>query len=780
MPKKMLGVLLAVLLLLACPLSVGALSTSSVPYPTYDYNFYDESIAAPAGYVPADMITAASLGLEKDALINPSDIYYDKENDTIYLLDSGDEYTPARIFLLDSNFKLKYATSAPEETPEELPEETPEVTDPDAVPEEPVVDPENPEEIPEETPEETPEEEPAPVEKSIWDDFVDFRSGVPEPVMLKNAEGLAIGKDGRIYIADTGNERILVFNSDRTLFQEILSPAKEAHFDSDLPFDVTRVMVDNRRNVYAIVRSVNMGALVFSPEDPADPNSEFDYVRYFGGNKVQQTSEVVMKYLLRPFLTQAQLEGMVTSTPINISSFDVDDEGFVYTCTQLTGITTATEGMIRKLNYLGDNILDAELIFGDLEWDRKSTAGGTKVTTFIDLDVDEQGFINMLDKGRGKVFQYTERGELVAVFGTYGKQLGTFDDPKSIESIGDKVVVVDSAKRALTVFKPTAYGEKYRAAIVSLREDNFSEESLAIWRGLLEENSNNAHAYYGIGRVYDMRGDYKEAMKNFKLAGDRASYSDAFEEYRNDLIKQWFLPIVIVVAALYILSIVLKILRKKKVKVKDTSSAYSKLESKYTFPLYTLFHPADGFQQLKPRKIGSWRVVGILLAALFTVFTLQFFATGYIHNLNRAIDYSLPIMVLKTVGIAMLFIIANWAVCTLFNGNGNLKEISCVTAYSLVPLIAAMAINVIASNFLSASEGALMNIVLVVGILWTFLLLMCGLSAIHEYNMTQTFFSTVATVIGMAVIVFLLIMFFSLMQQTISFIQSIVIEAVTR
>ena len=602
--------------------------------------------------------------------------------------------------------------------------------------------------------------------------------------------GMAIGADGRIYIADTGNGRILVFNPDCTLFQEILSPAKEAHYDSDLPFDVTRVMVDNRRNIYAIVESVNMGALVFSPVNPEDKDSQFDYVRYFGGNKVQQTSEVVMKYLLRPFLTQAQLEGMVTSTPINITSFDVDDEGFVYTCTQLTGITTATEGMIRKLNYLGDNILDSELIFGDLEWDRQ---GSTKVTQFIDLDVDELGFINMLDEGRHRVFQYTERGELVAVFGAFGKQQGTFNKPTSLESVGDKVVVVDAGKRSLTVFKPTAYGEKYRAAIVSLREDNFSTDSLAVWEGLLAENSNNAHAYYGIGRVYDMmaqdneivaKGEslkyFKLAMKNFKLAGDRASYSDAFEEYRNELIKKWFLPIVIVVAALYVLSIVMKILRKNKVKVKDTSSAYSKLESKYTFPLYTLFHPADGFQQLKPRKIGSWRVVGILLVALFTVFTLQFFVTGYIFNMNRVIDYSLPIMVLKTVGIALLFIISNWAVCTLFNGNGNLKEISCVTAYSLLPLIAAMAVNVIASNFLSASEGALMNIVLTVGILWTFLLLMCGLSAIHEYNMTQTFFSTVATVIGMAVIVFLLIMFFSLMQQTISFIQSIVIEAITR
>ncbi len=703
MPKKIMGVMLVVLLLLVCPLSVGALSVNSVPYTTYDYNFYEESISAPAGYVAEEKITAETLGLDVE-LSAPTDIYYDN-NESVYLLDSGN----GRIIVLDTDLKLK----------------------------------------------------------SVLDNFVDQNG---EQVTFEGAEGMAVGNDGKIYIADTLGERILVFNPDRTLLREILSPEEDAHLEEGLPFDVNKVMVDNRNNLYVLARSNNMGAFVF--------NANGEYMRFFGGNDVEQTAEVVMKYLLRPFLTQAQLEGMATSTPINISSFDVDGEGFVYTCTTVANTTTVPEGVIRKLNYLGDNILDEELIFGDLEWDRKA-AGKTQVTNFIDLDVDSNGFINMLDQGRGKVFQYTESGELIAVFGSYGTQFGTFTSPRAVESIGDKVIVVDSAKASLTVFRPTAYGQKYRDAIVKLENDDFTG-SLAIWEDLQKENSNNAHTYYGIGRVYDMQGEYGKAMENFKLAGDRMAYSDSFQEYRNVLIKEWFLPIVCVVAGLYILSKVIKYLRSKKVKVKDTSSAYSKLESKYAFPLYTLFHPADGFQQLKPRKIGSWRVVGILLVALFVVFTLEFFATGYIFNLNRAIDYSLPIMALKTIGIALLFVISNWAVCTLFNGNGNLKEIACVTAYSLLPLIGAMAINVVASNFLSASEGALMNIVLVIGILWTFLLIMCGLSAIHEYNMTQTFFSAIATVIGMVVIVFLLIMFFSLMQQTVSFIQSIVTEAITR
>ncbi len=707
MAKKLMGVLLVVALLLVCPLSAGALSVNSVPYTTYDYNFYEESISAPAAYVVDRVIDAEALGLEGETFVTPTDIYYDNE-DSVYLLDSGN----SRILVMNKNLELK----------------------------------------------------------QVLDNFTDD-TGMQ--VTFAGAEGLTIGVDGKFYIADTLGQRVLVFNSDCTLLREIFSPEDDAHLEEGLPFDVNKIMVDNRNNLYVLARSNNMGAFVF--------NEEGEYMRFFGGNDVEKTAEVVMKYLLRPFLTEKQLEGLATSTPINISSFDVDDEGFVYTCTTVANTTTVPNGTVRKLNYLGDNILDGELVFGDLEWDREDTSS-TQVTNYIDIDVDENGFMNLLDEGRGKVFQYTERGELIAVFGSYdplsGAQTGAFDKPQAIETIGDKVIVVDANKNTLTVFRTTAYGATYRDALVQLKQDNF-DESIKVWQSLLEENSNNADAYYGIGRVYDLQGEYGKAMEYFKLAGDRASYSKSFEEYRNIMIKQSFIPIVVAVVLLFVVLKVVKVLRSRKVKERS-ASAYSKLESKYTFPLYTLFHPSDGFQQLKPRKIGSWTVVSILLVLLFTVFTLQFFATGYIFNENRATDYSLPIMLLKTAGIAMLFVISNWAVCTLFNGNGNLKEIACVTTYSLVPLIIVMLINVIASNGLSASEGALMNIALVVGILWTFLLLMCGLSAIHEYNMTQTFFSTIATVVGMAVIVFLMIMFFSLMQQTVSFFQSIITEAITR
>ncbi len=725
MPKKIVAIALAVLLLLAIPLNIGASPITSVPYNTYDYNFYEESIAAPAGYVPAERIDGAALGLD-GSLAQPQDIFYDGK-ETVYLLDSGN----ARVLLLDTQFKVKdiFPLTAP-----------------------------------------------ATIDMSLFPGLTeeDVKDIVgTEPVEVKTATGITVGTDGRMYVADPTGECVHVYNADRTYAYKVTRP-ETARLDEEMPFNAAKVSVDNRNNLYVVAQSGNMGTFVF--------DGEGNYQRLFGGNSVVQTAEVIMKYMLRPFLTQAQLEGMQSSVPITIANFDVDAEGFMYTTTIVSEESVVPSGVVRKLNYLGQDILEEELVFGDLEWDRQSPKVAV-ITSFNDVDIDSGGFINLLDKARGRVFQYAETGELIAVFGAYGDQFGEFGtDPQAIETIGDSVVVVDTSKNCLIRFEPTSYAKQYRAALLRLKRDDF-DGSLETWQSLLAENSNNANAYYGIGRVYDMQGDYKSAMEYFKLAGDRDAYSEAFQEYRNLTIKALFVPIVGVVAGLLVIYAIYRVIKKKRGKVATTTvggSAYSKLESKYTFPLYTLFHPMDGFGQLKPRKIGSLRVAGIILVALFAVFTLEFFATGYIFNQNRLSEYSLLIMLMKTIGIALLFVISNWAVCTLFNGNGNLKEITCVTTYALLPLIFAMFVNVVMSNFLSGTEGAIMSILLTVCIVWSFLLLLCGLYCIHEYNMTQTFFSVIATVLGMAVIVFLLIMFTSLLQQTWSFIYSIVLELIQR
>ena len=118
MPKKTLGAILVAILLLVCSLSVGALPGNNISYPTYDYNFYEESIAAPAAYAPAGRITGASLteqahkaghtDVDLGNFQYPTDIFYDEDNKLIYMLDSlsslSEEDDVCRLIVLNDDY----------------------------------------------------------------------------------------------------------------------------------------------------------------------------------------------------------------------------------------------------------------------------------------------------------------------------------------------------------------------------------------------------------------------------------------------------------------------------------------------------------------------------------------------------------------------------------------------------------------------------------------------------------------------------------------------------
>ena len=205
-------------------------------------------------------------------------------------------------------------------------------------------------------------------------------------------------------------------------------------------------------------------------------------------------------------------------------------------------------------------------------------------------------------------------------------------------------------------------------------------------------------------------------------------------------------------------------------------SVYSPLENKYAFPLYTLLHPVDGFAQFKPRQCQSWLVAGILLALLFLTELWAFFGTGFAFSMRRAIDFNMLVMLLKTLLLFALFVTANWGLCTLLNGKGTFKDIFCTVSYALVPYIAATAINTVLSHLLCGDEGVYMTVISVIGILWSVLLLICGLYAIHEYSVLQTVGSILLTLVGAAIIAFFMILFYTLMQQVVSFASSLLNE----
>lgn len=189
--------------------------------------------------------------------------------------------------------------------------------------------------------------------------------------------------------------------------------------------------------------------------------------------------------------------------------------------------------------------------------------------------------------------------------------------------------------------------------------------------------------------------------------------------------------------------------------------------------LYILKHPIYGVWDMKREKTGRYRdgFILMLLAIIAVTFNRQMRA--FVFN-NY---YNVPLDILKQVALVVLpvvlFSLANWSITTLAEGKGSFKDIFLVTCYALMPLIIFQFITPIITHFITLNELAYLNIIDGVGYGWTFLMLILGIQEIHEYSAGKMVTTTVLTVCAAAIIVFIALLFFSLLQELGSFVYSI-------
>lgn len=204
------------------------------------------------------------------------------------------------------------------------------------------------------------------------------------------------------------------------------------------------------------------------------------------------------------------------------------------------------------------------------------------------------------------------------------------------------------------------------------------------------------------------------------------------------------------------------------------------MREKISFLAYILTHPFDGFYDAKYRGKGS-SLLSIILIAVFCVLpciTYQYM--GFIMNFNEIQYMNSLTIIISNLSIVVLFIVANYTVTTLFDGKGAMKDITMVLAYSFVPMIITNIILIIGSNFIIAEEVVLLNTVHILGTAWTVFLLLCGLCVIHEYRFLQNIITLIATLIAAAIIIFLFVLFISLVEQLVGFVMTIFSESLRR
>ena len=588
---------------------------------------------------------------------------------------------------------------------------------------------------------------------------------------LESPGGLFVDENNDLFVCQKEKGRVLKLGADGQV-KEIYERPESTLLEDDFKFLPASVIKSSNGTVYILSEGYYYGALAY------DVNGEF--AGFFGSNKVDITVQVLADYAWKKIMSDEQKDKMTRYVPIAYVSMDIDDDNFIYTCTQ---ITKDSKDELRKLNATGSdvitlykkNVSGTAGNYGDLK--SAFLYNTSIVTQFVDVCVDGNGLINGLDRTRGRVFQYNTEGRLISIFGGSGTKNGTFASAAAVDEMDDKFLVLDKEKGSVTVFKPTDYTKTLHKAL-GYYEEGLYNEARPLWKELISQNVNCEVAYMGLGRALYAAGEYKEAMKMCKRGYDREGYSLAFEAQREIFLRRTFpiaasvLMIIILLVVIYVV-IRLFVLKKPFVKREKPLTPLGRIKRSLT-------HPMDEFYDIKDTNTWCLPAAIVILLAWFALTTMSKNMTGFIFNYHRSEETNVLYYFAGTVILYVLFVVINWGVTTLTDGKGSMYQIFVAGTYALIPYIATIAINIVMSNIFTAEEVAFYSFIQVIGILWSVFIMVGALRAIHDFTFTKTIVCGILTLLGIFFVLFLLVLFVSLAQQFVSFVTSIFNELLFR
>jgi hypothetical protein len=198
------------------------------------------------------------------------------------------------------------------------------------------------------------------------------------------------------------------------------------------------------------------------------------------------------------------------------------------------------------------------------------------------------------------------------------------------------------------------------------------------------------------------------------------------------------------------------------------------------YSLYVITHPLDGFWDLTHEKRGSVGAANIIIAAAVIVEVLRLTLTSFqFVSINMEYFNSL-IVGMRILLPVFLWVVANWSLTTLMDGKGRMLEIYMGVAYALTPYVIINAILIVLSQFITFEEGAIYWVLAGFAAIWTALLILAAMMMIHDYSLVKTLFSSLLTIVGMGVMVFIFVIFFSLVSDAISYFISLYKEILFR
>lgn len=358
--------------------------------------------------------------------------------------------------------------------------------------------------------------------------------------------GIFVDDNNKIYVCDSLNNRVVVLDENGNLTLEIKN-IENSILPENFSFIPQKIVVDKVGRMYVLAQNIFEGLMAF------DETGEF--TGYFGTISVSYNP---IDLFWKTIATEEQKSKMVMFIPTEFTNIDIDENGFIYT----TEMKTNAESKVKRLNPSGKDVL---INYSNNEIAGELITREENGSYFVDIDITNSGVYTALDRTNGRIFAYDSEGNNIYNFGVNGNEFGNFKSPVAIENIDDNIVVLDSELNRVIVFEPTYFGSLINEAL-NLRYNGDESEAVEIWKEVLNLSANYEIASKGIGKAYLSSGDNIEAMHYLKEGYDRKNYSVAFKRNRNDLLKNNIHLIISFVIGIFVLYGIIKFYKKRKQK----------------------------------------------------------------------------------------------------------------------------------------------------------------------------------------------------------------------
>lgn len=549
------------------------------------------------------------------------------------------------------------------------------------------------------------------------------------PGRLNSPQGVFVSGDGEVFVADSGNQRIAVFGQDGTYLREYVKP--ESSLLGGVSFIPTKLVVDRRGVMYVSLNSAYQGLVRLSPEG--------EFKGFFGANKARGT---VMSWIKQLILNKEQLEQELASLPLPVVNVATDRDGFLLTATA----GSFGSGAIRKLNAGG---VDA--------FKNKTLLNGHGI---VDVAADANGFLYSADTDSEGIDIYDEAGNPLFHFGLIDKetqQYGVIGFPTGIAvDSAFNIWVADGKTGTVHKFVRTDFGTDVLTALALYRQGRY-EESEAAWDRVYARNDMYNGTFQGLGKAYLQQGEYDKALDYLRTAYDTDNYSDAFWQIRLRWLQDNFawaaLIVIFALAAIwYAPRLAMRLLRR----YPPPPSWERPMEELRIFRTI-MFHPYEGFYKLKESKISAG-VILFLLAAVVGVKAADVYLRGFLFN---PVELSQIRLLGDLAWFAvpwLTWIIANYLVCSVRDGEGRFREVIQGSTYALAPYLFLTIPSIALSNIVTLDERIIIDALSAIMLLWTAAMMVVMTQVIHNYDFAETIKNTGITVFAIGTIwVFVLI-----------------------